>query len=118
MSILDDGSLAEAIADGMREAIFYAVTLHKRGAGYDANGVPNGITRDVPLSGFVDTYSAYRRQESGIPDTDAKIMILQHGASAAPAQGDEITALGCRYEIMRVGQDPAAATWELQARRR
>lgn len=117
MSLLDNGAIARVVKSALNTSIFYDVQLHKRASGYDSNGVPNGSSTTTNLRGFVGEYSAYRRSAAQIPDTDSEILIAQHGAGASPATGDEITARGVRFKVVKVDQDPAQATWSVQARK-
>lgn len=116
MSLLDDGSIAAIIHGATNSLLMYNVSLHRRAAGADADGNPNGAVTDYTMRGFVSAFSAYRRAEMGIPDTDASITLLQHEAPATPKSGDEVTAQGVRYVVLTVDKDPAGATWALHGR--
>lgn len=115
MGVLD--TLPATISRALQSTgIAQTVTLHKRAAGYDADGLPSGTSTSYPMSGRRLEYSDYRRTAAAIPDTDVMVLLTQHDAPATPATGDEVTVGGTRYAVMRVGQDPASATWEIQAR--
>lgn len=67
---------------------------------------------------LVDDFSDYRRQTLGIPANDRKIIVLAASIAddAVPAVGYTITAAGRDWSVVAVSRDPAAATYELQAR--
>lgn len=67
---------------------------------------------------LVEDYSDYRRQAVGIPANDRKIIVLANSIAdgAVPAAGYTITAEGRDWSVVSVARDPAAATYELQAR--
>lgn len=81
-----------------------------------------GTTPGTPVSKackvLVDDYSDYRRQALGIPASDRKIIVLAASIAdaAIPAPGYTITAAGRDWSVVAVARDPAAATYELQAR--
>lgn len=67
---------------------------------------------------LVEDYSDFRRQALGIPANDRKIIVLADSIAdgAVPAPGYTITAEGRDWSVISVARDPAAATYELQAR--
>jgi hypothetical protein len=67
---------------------------------------------------LVDDYSDYRRQALGIPANDRKIIVLAWSiaAGAVPETGHGIVAENRTWQVISVVRDPAAATYELQAR--
>lgn len=104
MSLLD--GIAATIFAATNDVLMSDVLLHRADAG--------GQT--VTLRGLVGSYNSYRANELGIPDSDMQITALQANAPASPRTGDELTARGRRFLIVAVAEDPAAATWEIQAR--
>lgn len=115
-NLLENGPIPRIMSKATAKLLMSAATLHKRAPGTDDDGNPNGAFTDYNLLGMVDTFSAYRRAAEAMPDTDVKLLVLQHLAPAAPLTGDEITLRGARYLIVAVAQDSARATWEIQAR--
>ena len=86
------------------------------GGGEFTEGVD--IVETQPCLAFIDTYSEQARAQLGIPDTDVKIMVLQHSALGVQVDlrnGDTITLRG-DWRVIRRDQDPARATWTVQAR--
>lgn len=119
MAILDD--IHSAIQDAFntpdspfQPAIITRVTQF--GGGAFTEGVD--IVETQPCLAFIDTYSEQARAQLGIPDTDVKIMVLQHSALGVHVDlrnGDTITLRG-DWRVIRRDQDPARATWTVQAR--
>ena len=67
---------------------------------------------------LVDDFSDYRRQALGIPANDRRIIVLAASIAdeAVPGVGYTVTAAGRDWSVVAVNRDPAAATYELQAR--
>ena len=116
MSILDalPGIAAGAFGGLFRDAVL------TRGAAKVSDGrggfMSVGTTTQA-CKAIVDTFSDIRRAAAGIPDSDRKITVL--GATLGgliPADGDRINVEGRDWTVVGVGRDPAAATYELQAR--
>lgn len=82
----------------------------------DVNGDATGITyTEFSMKGMVDTYSAFYRQQAGIPETDVKILILAGSLSVRPQKDDQVKFRSKWYQVRMVDTDPAEATWEIQA---
>lgn len=114
MGLLDGG--LQAVFAGAFGPLFLDGTLHVATTTPDGEG---GVTRtfeNKPVKGMVDSYSDAYRAAAGIPETDVRLIVLQHGVGAAPDTDSEITLRGARYRIMTVGQDPAQAAWTIQGR--
>jgi hypothetical protein len=116
MGILD--KLPAIIAKATSKSLMRPMVLHVRRAGYDVDGLPSGGFVARAVRGLVLDYSDYRRTAAAIPETDVLILLLQHEAAATPTSDDELEVDCTRYAIVRVTQDPARATWSVQARPR
>lgn len=115
MSILDDlpGEIAEALDDVFRDA---ELIVPGGRVSDGQGGWINTQAARYPCKALVDDYSDYRRLASGIPANDRKIIVLAHGLPVEPKVGQKINAEGRDWQIIGLGRDPAAATFELQAR--
>ena len=119
MAILDDIHSAIQDAFNTADSPFQPATITRvtqTGGGAFTQGVET-IQKQSCLA-FIDTYSEEARAQLGIPDTDVKIMVLQHSASGVQVDlrnGDTITMRG-DWRVIRRDQDPAQATWTAQAR--
>jgi hypothetical protein len=84
----------------------------------DGRGGFSEAPTDHACKAIVETYKDFARVAAGIPATDRKVIVL--GASLPsgiiPAAGNRITVEGVVRQVIAVGRDPAAATYELQAR--
>ena len=119
MAILDDIHSAIQDAFSAADSPFQPATITRvtqTGCGPFTEGVETVQTQ--ACLAFIDTYSEQARAQLGIPDTDVKIMVLQHSASGVQVDlrnGDTITMRG-DWRVIRRDQDPAQATWTAQAR--
>ena len=124
MSILDGlpAEIADALGDVFRDGV-----LKVPGA-----PTPDGQGGTIPGDSFgfackalVTEYSAYRRQALGIPASDKLVIILAASVEEdqTPKVGHTIEAAdpmngfaAKEYAIIAITPDPAAATYECQAR--
>lgn len=115
MSILDDlpREIAEALDDVFRPA---ALLVPGERVSDGQGGSKPGPPVEHPCKALVDDYSDFRRSALGIPAKDRKIIILAATVDVAPAVGQAIRAEGRDWQIISLSRDPAAATWECQAR--
>lgn len=67
------------------------------------------------MKGIVDTYSAFYKQQAGIPDTDVKLLVLAGSLSVRPQKDDQVKFRSTWYKVRSVDTDPAEAAFELQA---
>lgn len=110
-----EGPLAQQLFAGMNNRV-YDVTLVQVD---DA-----GNTTDIKGRGFVDNYSDFARFGGMADKGDAKVVILQKSLPpfTLPKRRDRVKARRANdpvereYTVVEVDQDPAQATWELQAR--
>ena len=114
MGLLDGG--LQAVFAGAFGPLFLDGTLHKVETAPDGEGGVIRTPADTPIKGMVDRYSEAYRAAAGIPETDARLFVLQHGVGAAPDTDSEITLRGARYRVMAVDQDPAQAAWTIRGR--
>ena len=117
MSILDGlpDLIANALGDVFRDATLKIPgTPTSDGQGGWTPGAPTSKT----CKALVEDYSDFRRHSLGIPANDRKIIMLAASIQddATPEVGQTITAEGRDWQIVAVSRDPAAATYELQAR--
>ena len=112
--------LAEAFDDDLADAVT-AFTGVRTVASETDDGVddwmlpPDAVT-DATLTysgrGVFTDYSTYELDSDIINVTDVKLIVLQNEITAAPIADDKING----YSVVRVSQDPALATYEIQLR--
>lgn len=64
-------------------------------------------------------FSKFKREvmkDSNVLPTDTKVTILQHELAVTPLEHSLIVTSDKTYNIIKVTQDPAKATWRLQCR--
>lgn len=114
MGLLDGG--LQAVFAGAFGPLFLDGTLHVVSTDSDGEGGTVRTPRDVPIKGMVDAYSEAYRERAGIPETDVRLIVLQHGVDGEPNVDAEITLRGNRYRAMSIAQDPAQAAWTIRGR--
>ena len=106
-----------AAAGGVLDAVLIKVTSGTRTVGVLTGGL-NPTEASYACKGFIDNYAARQYDNELILQGDRKITLL--GASIAGAQvpsiADKVTIEGTTWNIVGVVRDPAAATYECQAR--
>ena len=106
-----DGDLQAIFGEAFAD-IYLDGTLHKS----DLTVEPVTFKRH-PIKCQPDDWSEVYKVQNGIPQTDIRVLVLQHNVTARPNQDDEITVRGKRYRISGpVREDEAQAYWEIQAR--
>lgn len=76
----------------------------------------DGTPASIPIRVQVDVYSDVVRAQAGIPQTDAKLLILQIGLTDKPRAGDKIILGRASYVVGdNVTADPANTHWTVQA---
>ena len=93
MAILDDIHSAIQDAFSAADSPFQPATITRvtqTGGGPFTEGVETVQTQ--ACLAFIDTYSEQARAQLGIPDTDVKIMVLQHSASGEVIEIEPDTA--------------------------
>lgn len=112
MSLLTSGAIARAVGKTLNGVLAYDITLHKRNAGRDDFG--NSVTtfQDKTVRGLRLGVSEQRKYAEAVPEATAMIIIVQHDAIATPKRGDQISANGIRYALLKIVSDPANAVWE------
>lgn len=110
-------TIKSAIASGMRGKL-RSGTLWRRGtaAGVDSLGdaVP-GAASSFSFEGIRSNYDAAYRVAAGIPETDAKILIIAGSTTATPTRDDVIYIDGEWWQVRDWKQDPAGATYACQS---
>lgn len=115
MGLLDGG--LQAVFAGAFGPLFLDGVLHVATTTPDGQGGYTTSPADHPVKGMVDGYSEGYRTRFEIPDTDVRLIVLQHGVGAVPSTDGEITLRGVRWRIVGpIEQDPAMAAWTMRAR--
>lgn len=120
MASLLEGQLAKAIYAGFKGKLLKGILSRPvASGGLDINGDPVTVTPQAfPCEGFVENFSAYYREQNGIPDTDMSVLIFSESISTVPQKDDTITFRGTKYQIRKILEvDPAEATYRLQGYR-
>lgn len=118
MSLLTDGKLAGVVGKVLGSTRIFGedVTLSRRDAGIDADGVPVATFTTHAMRGTPLEISAFRRSAEQIPDGDTEVIIYQLRAPVMPRLADLLDVRGKAFEIQRVTADPANATWLCRVR--
>lgn len=83
------------------------------------NPIDNTVSEtntDYSSRGVIGRFKREIFKDSNILPTDSKIIILQHELAVEPIPDALIVTTNKLYRIIKVRQDPAAATWSLQCR--
>ena len=84
---------------------------------YDPNdNTVSDTNTDYSSRGVISNFKREVFRDSNVLPTDAKIIILQHELIVEPVAEALIITSDRTYTIIKVMQDPAAATWTLQCR--
>jgi len=127
-TLLNDGSLADKVVDGVRK-IMYEITYVQVDEDYDPATGETMITR-TPLTcqGMRDMFGTNVISDGLAKRTDVKFIVLQNtltdgsGNEIEPDGNDEIKLDGTTYSIINddtsygIQQDPASAIYEIQGR--
>lgn len=114
---LFDGGIKKIVGQALGR-VFLPGVIHTDPVQTKVRGVPSGpkTWKNTPIKGLREDYDQAYAMRTGIPDTDVKILVLQHKVKVTPNVADEVSLKGVRYSIIAVGSDPADATWALQSR--
>lgn len=111
-----DGQLQQIFGSAfgplLLDGIIHSTTRTDDGQG----GYISGVAVQYPCKLFSETYSDFFRTQSGIPDTDIRIIALQLDVGYQPTTDDEVEMQGRRYKIMAIEVDPAKVTWTFRGR--
>ena len=100
------------LADAVKTLI-----LVKRVDTYNTDtGLTDAIETTYTTRGVLSEYMGRELFDTGIKPTDIKTIILANELSATPNIDEHIIDGSTKYKIIKVKQDPAQATWELQCR--
>lgn len=84
---------------------------------YDTNtNTTSDVNTDYESRGVIGRFKREVFKDSNVLPTDSKIIILQHELAVEPVPDMLIISPTKTYTIIKVRQDPAAATWTLQCR--
>jgi hypothetical protein len=112
MGLLDGGGAA--LLGSVFSGVFLAATLHKAVGTDDGMGGWNVALTPYDIKVQKDDFSAFFRSQNNIPAKDAKFIVLQSGAGAAPAPDDFLVLSAATWKVVSVvSVDPAGATWVL-----
>lgn len=109
--------LAKGMAKGLLQATLIRVIPGTRSSSAPTAGT-NSTKQSSPCKGFIQDYSASQFDGTSIMKGDRKVILLGGTlpSNVVPTPGDEVTIEGKKYDVVTVKRDPAAATYELQAR--
>lgn len=117
MSILQ-GSLADEVTAALIAADVPLAGILRRvvPGGLDEWGDPlPGRTDDYQFKGWREDYAADFAASAGIPQTDARLIVLANTITVAPVQGDTLQLEGTWWMVRAIEAiDPASATVSLQ----
>jgi hypothetical protein len=117
MSILDDlpALIGDALGSTFRDG---SISVPGAQTSDGQGGYTTAAATVSTCKLLVEDFSDFRRASAGIPANDRKIIILASTISPAvvPVVGWTVTAESRDWQIIAVVRDPAAATYELQAR--
>jgi hypothetical protein len=116
MSLLLDGSIAGLVGTVCGDLFGQPCTIRRRMAGVDDDGVPVQTYDDTAGVCTRLEYSERRRMHEAIPANDVLLLVYQSITPVGPRVGDLMVVAGETFAVVKVARDPAAATWEIQAR--
>ena len=111
------GLIHQAMSGGLLPATLTRLTISSRDSADLSAGVrPTGTEHSA--RGFVDTYKDGRIDGTIIQKGDRIVTLIGDSIQplAVPQINDLVTIEGKQYTILDVKRDPAAATYEMQAR--
>lgn len=119
LSFLDVDSPAgirSQIAKGFKGKLFVGVLTRKVNGVPNDHGIPSVVTEKYRVEGFVDGYSAFYRNQAGIPENDVKIILIAGNSDIEPVKNDTIKFPRYpAYQVRAIDIDPAYATFECQS---
>lgn len=113
-----DGDLANTI-NGALNFLMRNITLIKKDARpYDGGvGSFTGAASETSITcrGFREDFTqAELASGNVVANAVCKVLLLQKSFTGTPQMGDRLVLDGTSYIIVKIGADPANATWELQ----
>lgn len=97
--------------------VFPPAVLHKVEKTSNDQGGFTYEETDYDCVAIREEYSNYFKQQNGIPVTDSKLIFLQTKMTVEPKKDDRATLNGVKFQIVKVEEDPARATWICQGRK-
>jgi len=107
-----------AIASGFKEKLLIGTLSRVTDSGVDAFGDPVvGAAVNYRCEGFIDQYSDAYRVAAGIPETDAKVVLILGNTEVEPQKNDSVNFPNFGTYKLRgsIKIDPARASAECQA---
>src|SRR5690349_4145400 len=113
MASLLEGQIAKAIYAGFKGKLLKGVLTRSSGGTLDAYGDPIApTTTTFAFEGFAENFTAFYRNQAGIPDGDVSVLILAQSIKTVPTKDDRVTIRGKTYQLRKqVEVDPANATY-------
>lgn len=115
MSVLDDIRAEIGAAFEDTDLFFSVATLTRPASGGGWNS-GTGTPQSYDCKVLAEAYSDHLRAVAGIPDTDARLLIVGTSIEVDPLKGDTVAVGGRSWSLIRVDTDPARAMWTCQAR--
>lgn len=116
MGLRDDltADLTEAFDEDLADAVAVFEAEHREEGAYDPI-TGTKVDTVIPYSGrgVIGSYAHALIDGTNILATDEKLIALQAEVTRTPAIGDTVAG----RQVIRVQQDPAGASWQLQLRK-
>ena len=115
MSLLDEmrAEIGTAFED---TSLFFSEAVLTRAGGSGGWEEERPAVETYPCKAMLGTYTDHLRAVAGIPDTDAKLLIVGTSIAVDPLKGDTVTIGGRDWALIAVKTDPARAMWTCQVR--
>lgn len=84
----------------------------------DGKGGFSKATTEYPIKYQPDDFSDYHRNSAGIPASDVRVLVLQHGVEFVPIKDDRFRLVnGLEYAVVSFTSDPAQSYWRVHGTR-
>jgi hypothetical protein len=109
-----ESSIRNQVAAALRGQLLTCILRRVASTALDDYGDPvPGTATTYSFDGMRDTFRAEFAVASGIPVTDAKILIVAGSLATIPTKDDQVKIRDQWYQLRRItAQDPAGATYE------
>lgn len=116
VSFLDPSQLRAKLAQGFKGKLLIGVLTRTAYGDVDDHGNPVETKFVHRVEGFVDNYSAFYRQQSGIPENDVRIILIAGLGAVDPIKDDVVKFVNFpEYKIRQVSTDPGLAHYDCQS---